>query len=178
MACEHCATIQCSQWKQLLDMTCLIAFSSLRTSTANRGFDGKLGRPEKQKGHLTLTQTELFTAGQSKPVLHSDIPSVTCNREDKPVTLVIRHKDQAAKGRVTSCYMPDAGDEDKIAMWTERQEDRPCLDIERSSMLVVNNFTNLQSFADLVLLLQHMPLQELPVCRSIMQPHHICPGRL
>lgn len=113
---------------------------------ACRDSSGKLGRPVSTQGNVKLLQTKVFTAGQSKPCLHTDIHSIRCNHGDAPVTLVIRHKGQVAKGRLATFYLFDAetGNEGGSSggMWSQWQDDRPCSYTEKSSMLKVNTFMN------------------------------------
>ena len=106
---------------------------------ACRGYDGKLGRHAHHPGQLKLQETIVFSSGQSKPVLHTDIHSIQSTGQDPPVTLVLRLKDGAAKSRYTSCFMAnnDNAMVAKYICWTDRKEDRPCTESEKSSMLMV-----------------------------------------
>ncbi|DBB01944.1 TPA: hypothetical protein ACH3X1_000534 [Trebouxia sp. C0004] len=97
-----------------------------------RGHDGKLGEPSIQPGGLLLLKSIVFSTGQAKITHHSEIHSIRSTHENTPVTLVIRQKDTAAKTRKTACFMID---NDTTAAY--RSEDRPCLESERLSMLLV-----------------------------------------
>jgi len=89
---------------------------------------------------LLLLETKLFTFGEAKLTHHSEIHSIRSTPENTPATLVIRQKDTAAKRRTTTCFMVDT---DTTAAY--RCEDRPCLEPERLSMLLVSTYIVLQS---------------------------------
>ena len=101
-----------------------------------RQFDGKLGSPFRCQGQLKVLHETTFSAGQCKPVLHAELHSISSDTTDVPVTLAVRHKDSAAKARVTTCYM-DAGDSAHDlchALLTGPEEDRPASEAEKSEM--------------------------------------------
>lgn len=116
--------------------TCPLSMSN--THACRQGANGKLSSASHLPGQLRLLESALFSAGQSKATLHTDIHSISCTSQDLAVTLVIRHKDAAAKSRHTSCFMTNKYKANMAnnATWTDQhaQEDRPCTENERSSM--------------------------------------------
>lgn len=90
---------------------------------------------------MKVLDKTVFSAGQSKPILYTDLHSITSFTHDKPVTLVVRHKDKAARGRATTCYMVscDDGGEQVLshALSTSRDQDRPASEVEKAEMLEV-----------------------------------------
>ena len=114
--------------------------SPLKPLDCCRASDGQLGKPERQQGTLKLLHTTAFSV-QSKPILHTDIHSITSAIKDRPVTLVIRQKDQAAQQRSTSCFMADLDNANMTQhdIWTHHEVDIPCSATEKSSMLAVRH---------------------------------------
>ena len=105
-----------------------------------REHDGKLGKPSIQPGCLLLLETTSFPAGYAKFTDHTEIHSIRSAPKTTPVTLVIRQKDTAAKRRNTTCFMIN---NDTTAAY--RCEDRPCLEPEKLSMLLVSTYVALIS---------------------------------
>lgn len=90
---------------------------------------------------MKVLQKTVFSAGHCKPTFYTDLHSITAFTHDTPVTLVIRQKDKAARGRATTCYMVscDEGGEQVLshALSTSRDQDRPASEVEKSYMFEV-----------------------------------------
>ena len=139
--------------------------------------DGHLGSPSLCQGRLKVLDKTPFLAGQCKPVLHAELHSIRSFTEELPVTLVLRHKDKAAKGRVTTCYVPCADSVDDLdhALPTspeERTEDRTASKIEKAAMLEVKAPGQFQKInCNAVLLLLHRNHKgNIPSSRALALP--------
>ena len=108
-----------------------------------RQADGKLSSPTLCQGQLSVLDAVLFSAGQCKPMFHSELHSISSSSQDVPVTLVLRQKDKSAMSRFTTCCIPSPIDTetnvDQQSLWPRPDEDRPATQLEKLAMLQVRD---------------------------------------
>lgn len=141
------AALGCRNWPRDVEPCLQLVHATCKQCLSCRQPDGKLGSPLWQPGMLKVVKEVVFSAGQCKPILHAELHSISSFTHDQPVTLVIRHKDEAARGRVTTCYMVSCDGRGKHdlchALSTSPDQDRPATEVEKSDMLEVERLHRL-----------------------------------
>lgn len=137
----------CRHWPWDAESCLQLVHAICKQCLSCRQPDGKLGSPVWQPGTMKVLQEAVFSAGQCKPVFHTELHSISSITNDKPVTLVVRHKDEAARGRVTTCYLVscDGGGKHDLshALSNSPDQDRAATEVEKSDMLQVQHLHRL-----------------------------------